>query len=137
MHHHRNTMFRLLGAITALSGAGMIVLGALGAHHWAATLSPLQQHTFDIALRYQAWHTLALLAVLMGTVTLPWRGVRAVCLFWIAGMCCFSGSLYAISLGGYPLGWVTPVGGLLLIVGWCVLAWQWVRHVSSPSFEAT
>lgn len=127
MSYHTR-MFRWLGAITALSGASMIALGALGAHHAASFFSPEQQHTFDTGLRYQAWHTLALLAVLMGAGKLPWQGGRTVCLLWLAGMVCFSGSLYAISWGGYHLGLITPIGGVLLILGWCVLSWQWARY---------
>lgn len=121
---------RVLGGMTALSGMSMIALGALGAHHLNTLLSPAMQQVFDIALRYQAWHTLALLAVLAGVRCLPARTLMSTGCLWLAGMVCFSGSLYAMSLGGYALGWVTPVGGLLLMAGWGRLGWHWLRHAT-------
>ena len=46
----------------------------------------------------------------------------------LAGVAVFSGSLYLLAMTGARwLGAVTPVGGLLLIAGWSVLAWRAFR----------
>ena len=45
--------------------------------------------------------------------------------FFLSGTLLFSGSLYAMALGGPNwLGMITPIGGLLFLVGWAVLAWS-------------
>lgn len=113
--------YRLMIVLTALSGASVIMLGAWGAH-WLA--SPAQR-LFDTALRYQAWHTLALVAVLMTMTDVRWRRLRSVCGLWWLGMVLFSGSLYLMALTGVKVGLVTPCGGLLLMAGWLWLARQW------------
>jgi uncharacterized membrane protein YgdD (TMEM256/DUF423 family) len=46
----------------------------------------------------------------------------------LAGIVLFSGSLYALALSGVRgLGAVTPVGGVLFLAGWLVLAWAIAR----------
>lgn len=117
--------YRVLAVLTALSGASVIMLGAWGAHRLADMLNNAQLHAYDTALRYQVWHTLALLAVLVNMNASRWRRLRSVCVLWWLGMALFSGSLYAIALASWPMGWVTPCGGLLLMAGWLWLAWQW------------
>ncbi len=74
-------------------------------------------------MRYQAWHTLAMLGVLAWRASRPTRGQRLVLGLWTAGIVLFSGSLYAMALlGASGLGMVTPFGGVLMIVGWLALA---------------
>lgn len=117
--------YRVLAVLTALSGASIIMLGAWGAHRLTDILNSAQLHTYDTALRYQTWHTLALLAVLVNVNTRRWQRLRGVCVLWGMGMVLFSGSLYAIALVGWPMGLITPCGGLLLMAGWLWLARQW------------
>ncbi|MDN3525097.1 DUF423 domain-containing protein [Halomonas sabkhae] len=107
----------------ALSGALMVVMGALGAHALAGELSPRLMAGFETGVRYQAWHTLAMLGVLAWRAAAPLPGQRLVLTLWAAGMLLFSGSLYGLSLASATwLGPVTPLGGLLLILGWLALA---------------
>ncbi|MDI5890043.1 DUF423 domain-containing protein [Halomonas rhizosphaerae] len=108
---------------TALSGALMVIAGAFGAHALESQLAPRLAAAFETGVRYQAWHTLALLALLAWRASRPQAGQRLAMGLWAAGMALFSGSLYAMaltSLGG--LGMVTPVGGVLMIGGWLALA---------------
>lgn len=109
-----------LGA--ALSGALVVMAGAFGAHALEEHLAPRLAAAFETGVRYQAWHTLALLAVLAWRATLPLPGQRLAMGLWAAGMLLFSGSLYAMSLTGLGgLGMITPVGGVLMIAGWLAL----------------
>ncbi|MBB3190191.1 DUF423 domain-containing protein [Halomonas cerina] len=106
----------------ALSGALMVLAGAFGAHALTDRLTPRLLAAFETGVRYQAWHTLALLAVLAWRATMPLAGQRLALGLWLAGIGLFSGSLYALALTGLRgLVLVTPVGGLLLIAGWLVL----------------
>ncbi len=110
-----------LGA--ALSGALVVMAGAFGAHALEGTLAPRLAAAFETGVRYQAWHTLALLAVLAWRAATPLAGQRLALGLWAAGMALFSGSLYALALTGIGrLGMVTPLGGVLLIAGWLALA---------------
>ncbi|MFY0992804.1 DUF423 domain-containing protein [Halomonas sp. C05BenzN] len=107
----------------ALSGALVVIAGAFGAHALEGRLDPRLAAAFETGVRYQAWHTLALLAVLAWRATTPLAGQRLALGLWVAGMLLFSGSLYAMALtGARGLGLVTPAGGVLMIAGWLALA---------------
>jgi uncharacterized membrane protein YgdD (TMEM256/DUF423 family) len=51
----------------------------------------------------------------------------------LAGILCFSGGIY-LMLAGAPraLGLVTPLGGMLLIGAWALLAWRLHRMAGLP-----
>ena len=107
----------------AVSGGLAVVFGAFGAHALAERLTDEQLSWWDTGVRYQAWHALALLAVgvlgRMGVGTGPSGWLFA------GGTLIFSGTLYAMALGGPRwFGAITPIGGLLLIAGWATLAWS-------------
>jgi uncharacterized membrane protein YgdD (TMEM256/DUF423 family) len=102
---------QLWGAVLALAG---VVLGAFGAHALKPLL--LRNQTLDgwqVAVHYQWFHALALLAVSRQVGRGP-----AVC--WLLGTFFFSGSLYLLTTNPDQkwAGPVTPLGGLLFIVGW-------------------
>jgi uncharacterized membrane protein YgdD (TMEM256/DUF423 family) len=76
------------------------------------------------AARYQMWHALAIIACLAAGLQ-----ARLACTALAAGAVLFSGSLYALAAGaGHALGWLTPLGGLLFLLGWLLMvpaAWRW------------
>ena len=103
-------------------GALGVAAGAFGAHALKARLAPDALAAWETGVRFQLVHALALLAVglLARQVGLPLRG-SGLAFAW--GTVLFSGSLYVLALGGPRwLGPVTPVGGVLLIAGWVLLA---------------
>jgi uncharacterized membrane protein YgdD (TMEM256/DUF423 family) len=109
----------------AISGVIVVALGAFGAHSLKAVLSPEQLQTFETGVRYQFYHTLALLFVGLLMNTYPSKTLNMAGGSFLAGIICFSGSLYLLatrSLLGIEnltlLGPVTPIGGLLFIIGW-------------------
>lgn len=107
--------------IAALSGAMMVMLGAYAAHGLAARTTEAMVSAVETGVRYQAWHTLAIMIVLVWRQVQPLAGQRWVLALWALGMACFSGSLYLMALAGLSLGIVTPIGGLLLMAGWLAL----------------
>ncbi|KXS37408.1 MAG: hypothetical protein AWU55_2410 [Halomonadaceae bacterium T82-2] len=107
----------------ALSGFVMVAAGAFGAHGLRDHITPRLFDTFETGVRYQAWHTLAMLAVLVWRAHTPQPGQGWALRLWGAGIVLFSGSLYLLVLTGTPaLGVITPIGGVLLMAGWLALA---------------
>ncbi|WP_266205438.1 DUF423 domain-containing protein [Pontibacter kalidii] len=114
---------KIILLIASALGALTVAIGAFGAHALAPMLQATNRvDTFETAVKYQMYHTLALLAVglLLFQVQQPALQVAAWCFF--LGILIFSGSLYVLILTGVTwLGAITPIGGTLLIVGWGAL----------------
>ena len=116
MRWDRRTWMRL----AALSGLISVAAGAFGAH---SADNPLAEDLLKTGANYQAIHALATLACAAFAGAAARRAAFAPALF-LGGAVLFSGSLYALALGGPRwLGAVTPIGGLLFMAGWAVLAW--------------
>src|SRR5262245_10415057 len=118
--------FLLWGSMLGFLG---VAAGAFGAHALKERLTPAMLETFEIAVRYQMYHALALLAVgaLLRAEALPavqWAGWS-----FLAGVLIFSGSLYLLVISGIrSLGMITPVGGLALLAGWlCLFIAFWTK----------
>ena len=117
-------MDRTFFALGALSAGLGVALGAFGAHALKARLAPDMLAVYEVGVRYQLVHALALLAA--GYACTRWPGTAVTTSGWlfVAGTLLFSGSLYVLSLSGVRwLGAVTPLGGVAWIVGWGCLAW--------------
>jgi uncharacterized membrane protein YgdD (TMEM256/DUF423 family) len=114
-------------AFAALLMAVGIGIGALGAHALRDVLTERQLQSLHTAVYYQVFNALALL--LMG----GWMRDGRTGFAWPvrllgSGVVLFSGSIYLMLAGApSPLGLITPVGGVLLIAGWLLLAWQFFR----------
>jgi uncharacterized membrane protein YgdD (TMEM256/DUF423 family) len=116
----------VLGSIL---GACAVALGAFGAHGLKTRVGPDMLAVFETAVRYHLTHALALLAVAWASERWPGGASTAAGWLFAAGIVIFSGSLYVMVLTGARwLGAVTPIGGLALIAGWCVLALAALRH---------
>ncbi|HMA31704.1 MAG TPA: DUF423 domain-containing protein [Casimicrobiaceae bacterium] len=115
---------RLTLTAGALLMAAAVALGALGAHALKTRLSPDMLELWHTAVTYHAWHALALLTLGTLQMQMPRRaGLGRAALLFVAGIALFSGSLYAMALGGgRAWGYVTPFGGLAFIAGWLLLA---------------
>ncbi|WP_334018542.1 DUF423 domain-containing protein [Alteromonas sp. S015] len=108
--------------IGALLAGLSVVLGAFGAHGLKSVLTVQQLNTFEIGVRYQMYHALALLLLpaLSGAVSSAWANRVAFC--FVTGTVLFSGSLYALGISGIKwFGPITPLGGMFFIIGWVLL----------------
>ena len=119
MAMHKN--FLLVAAILGFLG---VAFGAFGAHALRGRLSPEMIAVFEIAVRYQMYHALALVAVAAAIAHFgPARLLIIAGGAFLAGIVIFSGSLYALALTGTgTFGAITPIGGIGLLVGWACLA---------------
>ena len=118
----------------ALAGVFMasgIVAGALAAHALKGVLQPAQLQSLHTAVNYQLFNALGLLVIGLLQRQLPGMALRITAVLLIAGIVCFSGSIYALLAGGPRwLGPVTPLGGVLLIAAWLQFAWVMLRRVT-------
>lgn len=116
---HDRVRLRWPGVIAAAAGASAVVLGALGAHGLHAQLSVQMLGVWHTAVRFQFWHALALAACAL----LPRsHAIHLAAVLYTIGIILFCGSLYALAVGApRPIGLLTPLGGLALIVGWISL----------------
>jgi len=84
-------------------------------------LAPEQLAVLQTGVQYQLWHGLALLLVALLLAREPVRLLQLAAWGFALGTVLFSGSLYLLILAGWPVGLVTPLGGLLLMTGWAAL----------------
>jgi uncharacterized membrane protein YgdD (TMEM256/DUF423 family) len=113
--------FLLIGSVLGFLG---VTFGAFGAHGLKPRLSADMLAVFETGVRYHMYHSLALLlvAAAIGHIGEA-RLLTAAGWFFFAGILLFSGSLYALALSGVGmLGAITPLGGLLFLIGWGCLA---------------
>ncbi len=112
----------------AVSGALGVGLGAFGAHALKSRLTPDMLAIFETGSRYHLIHAVAILVAALAADRWPSTYMVAVGWLFVGGIVLFSGSLYVLALTGVKSwGMVTPVGGLLFIAGWLVLAWAGVK----------
>jgi uncharacterized membrane protein YgdD (TMEM256/DUF423 family) len=114
-------LFFLVGSISALIA---VVLGAFGAHGLKGRLTTEMLNAFEVGVRYQMYHALALLAVAWALSRWPRAEVTVAGWLFVAGTIIFSGSLYLLSLTGVRwIGAITPIGGVAFLLGWLSLVW--------------
>lgn len=123
--------------LAALSGFFCVAFGAFSAHALEKTLSAQSLIWIDKGLKYQMFHTLALLALgLFQIADLPQnppacraKAFNIIGSAWALGILLFSGSLYALALGASRmLVWTTPIGGVSFLLGWAALIFISVRR---------
>ncbi|MEA1787173.1 DUF423 domain-containing protein [Arenibacter sp. GZD96] len=103
-----------------------VVLGAFGAHTLGTLVDATSVNTFDTGVRYQMYHALFLL-FLGSTSQFSDASKKWIFYFITAGVVLFSGSIYVLATNSLTafnfksIGFVTPIGGSLLILGWILL----------------
>jgi uncharacterized membrane protein YgdD (TMEM256/DUF423 family) len=126
-------MNRNILALAAILGVTGIILGAFGAHGLKQVLEPEQLTVFETGVKYQMYHALFLLFVGISPIA---QKKAAVVIFWLTffGVLLFSGSIYLLACDAVlpfsikPIGFITPIGGLLLIGAWVVLFLQIMKR---------
>jgi uncharacterized membrane protein YgdD (TMEM256/DUF423 family) len=121
--------------IAAVFGALAVAIGAFGAHGLKPFLIESGRlDTFNTAVEYQFYHTLALLFIGVLRTQFENKKLQWASKSMIGGIIIFSGSLYVLCLSGWGiLGAITPIGGLLLIVGWILLLLGTKKSLSANS----
>ena len=119
-------MKQIVLIFASIYGMLSVIFGAFGAHLLKSKIDVEKLTSFETGLRYQMYHAVVLLIIGLSfsfdsglQKTMGW--------FFIVGTFLFSFSIYLLSLQELFkinvkfLGPVTPIGGLLLILGWSLL----------------
>lgn len=116
----------------AILGILSIVLGAFAAHGLKKVLTPDSIATFETGVKYQMYHAIFLLFV--GSSTYITDGYKTIIFYLVLiGLLFFSGSIYGLATNNLSsfdfkkIGFITPIGGLLLIASWVVLLINFVK----------
>jgi len=106
-----------------LFGMLSVIFGAFGAHALKKMLSTDQLHSFEVGVKYQMYHAIVLLVLGFSAHTIS----AAVYWCFTIGIVLFSFSIYGLVLSDAKgkklrfLGPITPIGGLLLVIGWLLV----------------
>ncbi|KQB39853.1 putative small membrane protein [Flavobacterium daejeonense] len=133
---NRTKMDKKTISTAALLGMIAIILGAFGAHALKKVLNAEQLVTFETGVRYQMYHALFLLFIGLIPV-LTSRAKTIIYNLVLLGLLLFSGSIYLLATNELTpffdfriIGFITPIGGLLLISAWAVLFYNITKKIS-------
>jgi uncharacterized membrane protein YgdD (TMEM256/DUF423 family) len=118
-------MMQIFLSVASIFAGSAVMAGAFASHALRSQISQRSLEVFEVGVRYQMYHALALLVVALLVSQNPSPPLLLVISGWlfIAGTVIFSGSLYALSLTDIKiLGAITPIGGVAFIAGWIILA---------------
>ena len=100
-----------------------VVFGAFGAHGLKKMLGPEEVNTFETGVKYQMYH--ALFLIMLSSMTIASEGTKKVVFYLtVIGILFFSFSIYFLATNNLTsfdfrkIGFVTPIGGTLLIAAW-------------------
>ncbi|QHS23609.1 DUF423 domain-containing protein [Virgibacillus sp. MSP4-1] len=120
-------LFLILGAI---NGFLAVALGAFGAHGLEGKLSEKMLNTWDKAVTYQMFHTMALFITALVGMKLSQGPLQSAGWFFFVGILLFSGSLYIYSTTGVTLfAMITPLGGVSFLIGWILLGYAIIKYI--------
>lgn len=131
-NYTNHIMNRKIALFACVSAAIAVILGAFGAHGLKTLVAPSDIENWKTGVSYQFYHTFALL--FLSTLRLKGNLVKTSAILFALGILAFPGSLYLLStrsvtgLNASFLGPVTPIGGLLFILGWVTLALAVIRN---------
>lgn len=116
-------LFGILGSFGLFVG---VALGAFGAHALKTRLEASMLAAFETGVRYQMYHSLALILVAILVARVPIFAYAGI--LYTIGIVLFSFSLYALALtGARVFGMITPLGGLCLLAGHLCLLLGFLR----------
>ena len=122
-------MNKKITATAAFVGMVAIILGAFGAHALKKVLTPEQLISFETGVRYQMYQAFFLFFLATQNDILE-KTKKTIFALILSGTFFFSGSIYLLSTMGItgvnfkPIGFITPIGGLLLIIAWGMLGYS-------------
>lgn len=113
----------------ALLGLLAVILGAFAAHGLKTVVEAAAVSTFEVGVRYQMYH--AFFLFVLGLIpSVKENKKKVIYILVLVGVLFFSGSIYVLALNALTgfdfttIGFITPIGGLLMIIAWGILLFQ-------------
>jgi len=107
-----------------------VIMGAFGAHLLKDSLNEYSKAIYDKAVLYQMFHAIGILIISILDQILNDVNLSISLWFFILGVVLFSGSLYLLALTQVKaIGVITPIGGLLFILGWIIVILRVYKNV--------
>ena len=120
-------LFLIIGAI---NGFLAVALGAFGAHGLEGKISEKAIETWEKAVNYQMFHTMALLATGFLLTKIQSAGITWAGWMFFIGIILFSGTLYLYSTTGVKtFAMITPLGGIAFLIGWILIGYAVVKYL--------
>ncbi len=124
-------MVLIAHSLGALYGLLAVIFGAFGAHALKKSFSEEQLKSFETGVKYQMYHAIVLVMIGFNfNLDTPLQQYMVYC--FVIGTFLFSFSIYGLALSASKgktwkfIGPITPLGGLLLVVGWGLLLYQFI-----------
>ena len=117
---------KIILVAASILGLLAVILGAFASHGLKGLISVESLETFETGVRYQMYHAIVLLFVGITSI-FSLKTKRVLFVLILTGILFFSGSIYGLatnelsSFDFKSIGFVTPIGGFLLIVSWAVM----------------
>lgn len=126
-------MNKLILVTASILGMLAIILGAFASHGLKSLISVELLQTFETGVRYQMYHAIVLLFI--GTTSIFSSKIKQKLFYLIViGILFFSGSIYGLATNELSLAFdfksiafITPIGGLFLIISWAIMALQFLK----------
>jgi len=121
--------------IASLMGLLSIAFGAFGAHGLKTLITSDSLQIFETGVRYQMYHALMLLFI-GSTPLIKQKTINIIFYLVIIGVLLFSGSIYGLAINNLTkfdfkiIGFITPIGGLFLIISWSLLLINFIKMKS-------
>jgi uncharacterized membrane protein YgdD (TMEM256/DUF423 family) len=128
-------MERMIFITAAFFGMTAVILGAFGAHALKVLLTIEQLATFETGVKYQMYHAFFLMFLGLDRI-LSVKIKKIILGLTLFGVVFFSGSIYLLATNSLTsvdfkvIGFITPIGGLLLITAWGILMFHYLKKKS-------
>ena len=129
---HKKPLHLLFGSFFALTA---VIIGAFGAHALKEHLEPEKLTSFETGVRYQMYHALVLVMIGLKGHSFHLKFEKAIVTLFGLGIVLFSFSIYLLNIQehlGLAIKWlwpITPIGGIMLILGWFLLLMDAIQLV--------
>lgn len=131
-------MNRTIFITATMLGMLAIILGAFAAHGLKSLLSVESQQTFETGVRYQMYHAFFLFIV-ANLNSISAKVKRTIFYLVVIGLVFFSGSIYGLATNALTsfdfksIGFITPLGGLSLLIAWLILLINFLKITADKS----
>ncbi len=133
----KNNLEILIVVVLIMLGLS-VALGAFGSHGLKGLLTPYMLDVYHTACQYLSIHSLGLFLILILNITTKFKISKASIYSLLFGVLIFSSTLILISISELlnmpwmkKFGMVTPIGGVLMVLGYLLASLNVLKFIKS------